>query len=77
MIVQSKTLHRHNKIITPRVSAVLHRARRIQPISKYVIHNQQGKKILSHGHEGKLGSLQGTTTKASVVYIKFNQENGN
>tara|TARA_R110000824_G_C15144994_1_gene670382 strand:+ start:63 stop:1091 length:1029 start_codon:yes stop_codon:yes gene_type:complete len=44
LIVQSKTLHRHNKIITPRVSAVLHRARRIQPISKYVIHNQQGKK---------------------------------
>ena len=44
LVVQSKTLHRHNKIITPRVSAVLHRARRIQPISKYVIHNQQGKK---------------------------------
>jgi len=49
LVVQSKTLHRHNKIITPRVSAVLHRARRIQPISKYVIHNQHGKKYTVGG----------------------------
>ena len=49
LIKQSKTLHWHNKIITPRVSAVLHRARRIQPISKYVIHNQHGKKYTVGG----------------------------
>jgi len=49
LIKQSKTLQWHNKIITPRVSAVLHRARRIQPISKYVIHNQSGKKYTVQG----------------------------
>ena len=49
LIKQSKTLQWHNKIITPRVAAVLHRARRIQPISKYVIHNQSGKKYTVSG----------------------------
>jgi integrase len=67
-IVEGKTINEYRKEISPRLSAALQKARKIKPLSPYVIHTGRGRKYTEDG----FGTLwQYTRTHKMPEHLRF------
>jgi len=67
IIIEGKTDNEYNKVISPRLREALVQARKIMPLSPYVIHNQRGQAYTEDG----FGSLWQYTRKKLPKHERF------